>query len=80
METADKKHLSSLFRYGQLKSVFVTEAPLEPGRWEMGFICADKKTVYAETRRGEAKQFATLEAAHNYAADIGFRRMEIRWS
>lgn len=79
MITHDKKYLTELFKFGQLKRVWLSEAPLVADRWEMAFDTRAGEVVYAETRRGEAKRFASLEAAKNYAADIGFNKMELNW-
>lgn len=79
MITHDKKYLSELFRLGLLCDVDLVEAPLKRSRWEMLFETRDGRTIYAETRRGEPKTFASIEAAKKYAADLGFKKMELCW-
>lgn len=77
--THDKKYLTELFRFGQLTRVWLSEAPMKKDRWELVFQTRKGEIIYAETRRGDAKQFASLEAARNYVAGIGFNKMELAW-
>lgn len=79
MTKHDKTYFKEMFKMGQVLRVWLVEAPLTRDRWEMTFDFKNGEQLFAETRRGEPKRFASIEAATRYAHDIGFRGMQITW-
>lgn len=75
----DKKYFANLFKLGALRRVDLVEAPLKKDRWEMVVITKNNEQLQIETARGDSKTFASLEAARQFAEDIGFKKMEISW-
>jgi len=75
----DKKYFSNLFQIGALRRVDLVEAPFKRGKWEMVFVTTQNKELQVETSRGETKVFSSLEAARQFAEDIGFNKMELSW-
>lgn len=75
----DKKYFSKLFQIGALRRVDLLEAPFKPGKWEMMLVTTQDKELQVETARGETKIFSSLEAARQFAEDIGFKKMELSW-
>lgn len=75
----DKKFISTLFRLGGLRRVDLVESPFKKGRWEMIVVTTKGHEFQVETARGEAKTFASLEAARQFASEIGFQSIQISW-